>query len=62
MTKNMVNNLSFYSFKCDEPILIDANIWLYLFPPPSNPKKLIIMRKNNDWKRFGKFMFGLVEG
>lgn len=33
--KNKAHNLSTYSFKKDEPLLLDANIWLYLFPAPS---------------------------
>lgn len=30
-------NLSSYSFSTGEQILVDTNIWLYLFPPPGNP-------------------------
>ncbi len=35
--KNKAHNLSGYSFSSGEKILFDANIWLYLFPPPGNP-------------------------
>lgn len=36
--KNKAFNLSRYTFSSSEKILFDANIWLYLFPPPGNPK------------------------
>ena len=36
MVKNKAYDLSSYSFASQEAILIDANIWMYLFPPPSN--------------------------
>jgi len=35
--KNKAYNLSSYSFSAGEQILVDANVWLYLFPAPSNP-------------------------
>lgn len=35
--KSKVYNLKDYQFEKDEKILIDTNIWLYLYPPPSNP-------------------------
>ena len=34
--KNRAYNLGGYSFACGETCLLDANVWLYLFPPPSN--------------------------
>lgn len=37
--KNSVQDLLGYSFTSNEEILIDANIWLYLFPAPCNPSK-----------------------
>lgn len=37
--KNKAYDLSFYNFVSGEKILFDTNIWLYLFPPPGNPKK-----------------------
>lgn len=37
--KNKTYDLSRYTFSPGEPVLIDANIWLYLFPPPRNPQK-----------------------
>lgn len=33
--KNKAHDLSAYAFQKDEPFLLDANIWLYLFPSPS---------------------------
>jgi hypothetical protein len=37
----MIRNKAFhalkYDFKAGEPILIDANVWLYLLPPPGPP-------------------------
>lgn len=35
--KNKAFNLSSYSFRSGEQILVDTNIWLYLFPAPANP-------------------------
>jgi len=34
--KNKVHDLSTYAFSSGEPLLIDANVWLYLFPAPSD--------------------------
>jgi predicted nucleic acid-binding protein len=34
---NKAHDLSAYAFSKDEPLLLDANIWLYLFPAPSDP-------------------------
>ncbi len=36
--KNKAFNLSKYTFSSSDKILFDANIWLYLFPPPGNPQ------------------------
>ena len=35
--RNKAFDLSSYSFSVGEQILVDTNIWLYLFPPPGNP-------------------------
>ena len=35
--KNKAYNLSSYAFSSGEQILIDTNVWLYLFPAPGNP-------------------------
>ena len=36
MKKNKAHDLATYSFTCGESFLLDANVWLYLYPPPSN--------------------------
>jgi predicted nucleic acid-binding protein len=38
MNNNRVYDLTAYSFSQGEHILIDTNIWLYLFPAPGNPQ------------------------
>jgi predicted nucleic acid-binding protein len=35
--KNKAYDLSSYSFSSDEQVLVDTNVWLYLFPAPANP-------------------------
>jgi len=35
--KNKAHDLSYYSFSSNEQILVDTNIWLYLFPAPTDP-------------------------
>jgi len=35
--KNKVYDLSYYSFSSDEQVLVDTNVWLYLFPATGNP-------------------------
>lgn len=35
--KNKAYDLSSYSFGPGEQVLVDTNIWLYLFPAPGNP-------------------------
>jgi predicted nucleic acid-binding protein len=35
--KNKAYDLSSYSFSSDEQVLVDTNIWLYLFPAPTDP-------------------------
>lgn len=37
MTRNKAHNSVKYVFKEGEPILVDANVWLYLQPPASQP-------------------------
>lgn len=51
---NNIYKLSSYSFHAGEKILIDANIWLYLFPAPSNPKKQVI-------EKYSKAFFRLMQ-
>jgi hypothetical protein len=38
MMRNRAYDLKTYSFSFGDKILIDANVWLYLYPPPSNSK------------------------
>lgn len=35
--KNKAYDLSFYLFSSDELVLVDTNVWLYLFPAPGYP-------------------------
>lgn len=35
--KNKAYNLASYSFGPDEQVLVDTNVWLYLFPAPGDP-------------------------
>lgn len=35
--RNKAYDLSSYSFSTGEQVLVDTNIWLYLFPAPSDP-------------------------
>lgn len=39
MMKNKAYNLSNYNFVKDETLVIDTNVWLYLFPAPSDSKR-----------------------
>ncbi len=36
-TKNRANHAANYAFTAGERILVDANVWLYLFPPARQP-------------------------
>ena len=36
--KNKAHNATAYQFQEGEEILVDANVWLYLFPPPAQPE------------------------
>ena len=36
-TKNRAHDAAAYTYQAGEPILIDANVWLYLLPPASQP-------------------------
>lgn len=37
MMKNKAHNLTSYSFSHGEQILVDTNVWIYLFPAPGYP-------------------------
>jgi predicted nucleic acid-binding protein len=39
--KNKAHDLTGYKFQKDEPLLLDTNVWLYLFPAPSDAPKAI---------------------
>lgn len=41
MANNKAYDLSSYSFSSGEKILIDTNVWIYLFPASGNPPKQI---------------------
>jgi len=34
--RNKAHNLATYAFKKDEPLLLDTNVWLYLYPAPAD--------------------------
>lgn len=36
-TKNKAHDAARYTFRAGEPILVDANVWLYLQPPAAQP-------------------------
>lgn len=36
-TKNKASDAASYNFRAGEPILVDANVWLYLQPPAAQP-------------------------
>ena len=36
-TKNKAHDAASYCFRADEYILVDANVWLYLQPPATQP-------------------------
>lgn len=48
--KNKAHNLIHYSFNSEEKILMDANIWLYLFPAPNNPSYRYANQYSNAFK------------
>ena len=37
MTKNKAHDASIYAFNAGEPILVDANVWLFVQPPAAQP-------------------------
>ena len=39
--KNEIHDLAAYRFSRDELFLLDANLWIYLYPPPSESKHRI---------------------
>jgi len=44
MTRNRIHDAALYAFAPDEPIFVDANVWIYFQPPtaqPPPPDKLV---------------------
>jgi hypothetical protein len=37
MTANKVHDAKCYAFQADEPIFVDANVWIYFQPPSAQP-------------------------
>lgn len=51
MMNNKAHDLSSYSFSPGEQVLVDANIWLYLFPAPSKPNKSFAKKYSDAFSR-----------
>lgn len=51
---NKAHNLKSYSFSQGEQILVDTNIWLYLFPEPGNPKQRFAKQYSSAFSRLIK--------
>lgn len=50
MIKNKVYDLSSYPFRSGEKVLVDTNIWLYLFPAPGVPEKWFVCKYSLAFK------------
>ena len=48
--KNKAHNLAAYSFSRGETFLLDANVWIYLYPPPSESKNKFTKQYSNGLK------------
>lgn len=48
---NKAYDLASYSFASGEQILVDTNIWLYLFPAPGNPPQSFAKQYSNAFSR-----------
>ena len=46
--KNKARDINTYQFSDSEPLLLDTNIWIYLFPPPVNPQPKAIVRNYSN--------------
>lgn len=53
-TKNKAHNANSYVFKAAEPILVDANVWLYLQPPAAQPAPPWALAYSNVYARLLK--------
>ncbi|MHB1632662.1 MAG: type II toxin-antitoxin system VapC family toxin [Acidithiobacillus sp.] len=51
---NKAYDLASYSFLHGEQILIDTNIWLYLFPAPRNPQQRFFSQYSSAFSRLVK--------
>ena len=48
--KNKAHDLATYSFSRGETLLLDANVWLYLYPPSSKSKSKFTQQYSNGLK------------
>lgn len=48
---NKAYDLASYSFASGEQILVDTNIWIYLFPAPGNPQKSFARQYSSAFSR-----------
>ena len=48
---NKTYDLASYSFSSGEQILVDTNIWLYLFPAPRNPQQQFAKKYSGAFSR-----------
>ncbi len=48
---NKAYDLASYSFASGEQILVDTNIWLYLFPAPGNPQQSFARQYSTAFSR-----------
>ena len=49
--RNKAYNFSTYSFRIGDEILVDANIWLYLFPAPMNSQERFATQYSHGFSR-----------
>jgi hypothetical protein len=62
--KNKAHDLKTYRFSPGEEVLVDANVWLYLYPPPMNTSTPFARPYSNGFAQMtndGDFQFGGVE-
>ena len=50
MKKNKAYDLAAYPFSRGETFLLDANVWLYLYPPPSGNRSTITQKYSSGFK------------
>ncbi len=48
---NKAYDLTTYTFSTKEPMLLDTNVWLFLFPAPSNTPRGYVMKYSAAFKR-----------